>query len=477
MKKGLSGLLLDILIILLSISMLNLVFMHATRSITDPSDKQPIFDNLWIIQGANTSSFAAFDSSMCMPDTIAYKQSGMEPGAVFGNAELLKTVYSVLSNVITDVFGNESIATRLEEDLNSVYNTVVSADSYIFFSYSAELPYHCIYAFASGSNSVTYDMCSKSESFYISDIALLLEETPKGVAYRCLAFDRNGNAYEFFKEDGSIYILPGSDIAHIDAYAESFSKVEFAASSATPFDNVSPYPLDILYGSLEFSKLSPIFSVSEFELDDQDTTKTLLDIFDINPEKINTYTEPSGTTVFIGTEDRLEISSDGYIKFTNINSPIEIKEIIGFSPSKINTYTAFDMLKAINVIINELTDLYPNYFGGAASPKLTSVYKDLSGRSVFEYSYYIGGVRINTEPAFKFIFTSNGLTELTADAQAYEQTAEKSATLPKGIVYERLSGINGLSPDFIVTPIYTKSGETLTINWFSSEINTNKIPS
>ncbi len=475
MKKGLSGILLDILIILLSLSMLNLVFMHATRSISDPSDKQPIFDDLWIIQGDNNSSFTAFDSSMCLPDVIAYKPSDIEPCAILGNSELLETVYSVLSNLITDIFGNESVARKIDQNIDSVYDTVVTSDSFVFFSYPAELPYHCIYAFSSGSSAVTYDMCSKTEPFYISDIAFLLEETSKGVTYRCITFDRSGNAYEFEREDGSNYILPDSDIAHIDAYSESFNQAKFAAASPTFFDNLYPRPIDILYGSLEFSKLSPVFSVSDLELKDQSIEKQFLDIFDINPEKINTYSEPNGTTVFIGTDDRLEISFDGQLIFTNVNSPIEIKEIIGFSPSKINTYTVFDMLKASNVIINKLKDLYPNYFGGAVNTKLTAVYKNSDGNSVYEYSYYIGGVRINTTPAFRFVFTSNGLIEFTADASSYEQTTEKSATLPKETVYERLSLSNKLSPGSLVTPIFTKSGTTLTINWFSSTINTNEI--
>ena len=475
MKKRLSGIMLDILIILLSISMLNLVFMHATRSISDASDKQPIFDDLWIIQGDSNSSFTTFDSSMCLPDIIAYKQSGQVPYAIMGNSELLKTVYSVLSNLITDIFGKESIAIKLDENTASAYNTVVNSDAFIFFSYPSELPYHCIYAFSSGNNAVTYDMCSKTDPFYISDIAFLLEESSNGVTYKCIAFDRNGNSYEFKNENGNDYVLPASDIAHIDAYSESFKQVKFAASSPTFLDKSSYHPIDILYGSIEFSKLSPIFNISDFELKNQSVKKQLLDIFDINPEKINTYTDPNGTTVFIGTDDRLEISFDGRLIFTNANSPIEIKEIIGFSPSKINTYTVFDMLKASNVIINELTDLYPNYFGGAANTKLTAVYKNSDGNSVYEYSYYIGGVRIGTTPAFRFVFTSNGLAELTADASSYEQTTEKSATLPKETVYERLNLSNQLSTTTLITPIFTKSGATLTINWFSSTININKI--
>ena len=474
MKKGLSGLLLDFIIILLCISMLNLVFMHAARSINDTSGKEQIFNDLWMIQGYDGNSFASFDFAMCLPDSISYKQSGKQASAVVGDNELMKTVYSVLSNVITDIFGSDSVANRFDGDINTVYNKVASADSYVFFSYATELPFPCIYAFSSGSSNVTYEMSAKSDAFYVSDVALLLDTSQKEVTYRCFAFDRHQNVYEFTRADGTQYVLPGADIAHIDAYSEDFTNVDFAMNRKADFDKLSLFPLDILYGSLDYSYLNKTFAVSELELSDTAVAKKFLEIFDINSEKTNTYSEDDGTKVYIGTDDRLEITSDGLIKFTNTNSPIEIKEIIGFSPSKINSYTAFDMLKTASVIINKLSDLYPSHFGGNATPKLTSIYKDSDGRYVFEYSYYISGFRINTEPAYKFVFTSSGLTELSADASSYEETSQKSATLPKALVYERLNEIGASTITSRITPIYTLSGDTIKINWFSSEIIKNQ---
>ncbi len=475
MKNKLTGILLDLIIILLSACMLWLVFMHAARAISSSEDGKPRFNDLWIIQGYDNGMLAEFDSSMCLPDTIVYKQPKSSPRAVYNDTELKKTVYAVLSNVISDIFGAESIANKISGDVEAFYSTVTNADSYLLFAYASELPYPCIYAFSTGSNTVSYESCSRSESFYVSDIALILNDTDDEITYKCFVFDKAGNAYEFSREDGDEYILPAADRAHIEAYAEKFSKVQIALNNESFFDGTTPAPLDILYGGFEYSTLSPVFSISGLGLEDQATVKELLDVFDINIEKVNTYNEADGTTVFIGTDDRLEISSDGRINFTNSSSPVDLKEISGFSSGGGEGYNTFDMMKSVNVIIAKLKDIYPNYFGGDASPKLVSVYKDSSGRSVFEYSYYINGVRINLTPSLKFVFASTGLTEFAADITAYEQNAERYATMPKTTVYNRLSLIRPLPSGSTVFPVYIKSEDTYNISWFTSKVNTNNI--
>ncbi len=474
MKKSLISVLLDLIIVILSLSMLNLVFMHAARSISS-SDNTQSFSDLWIIQGFDDSILSTFDPSTCLPDIIVYKQPKSPPRAVYNDTELKKTVYSVLSNVITDIFGSESVAKKIEGDINAFYSSVANAESYLFFSYASELPYPCIYAFSTNSNTVSYENCSRSESFYVSDIALILEDSADGLAYRCIVFDRHRNAYEFSKADNNKYILPGADRAHIEAYAEKFSKVDFVANSEILQNGASPFPLDVLTDGFEYSDISSSFSINALELDDDSALKELLDIFDINVEKINKYSEADGTTVFIGTDDRIEITSNGRFIFTNTNSPVELKDISGFSPSKFSGYTVFDMLKSINVINAKLKQLYPNYFGGSALPKITSVYKNDDGRSVFEYSYYIGGVKIGLEPSLTFIFTSKGLTEFSADITSYVQTNEQFATLPKITVYNRLSLLSPLHSGASLTPIYINVDDTYTIRWFTTKFNTNNI--
>ncbi len=475
MKKGLIGILLDLIIVVLSLCMLNLVFMHAARSISNSDEDTPSFNDLWIIQGFDDSALSAFDPSTCLPDIIVYKQPKSAPRAVYNDTELKKTVYSVLSNVITDIFGSGSLAQKIDGDTNTFYESVASAESYLLFSYASELPYPCIYAFSTNSNTVSYENCSRSESFYVSDIALVLEDTEDGLSYKCFVFDRHGNVYEFSREDGKNYVLPGADRAHIEAYAEKFKKVEIAINSENLKNSASIFPLDVLTDGFECSELSSSFSVSGLELDDDATLKELLDIFDINAEKINKYSEADGTTVFIGTDDRIEITSDGKFIFTNANSPIELKEITGFSTSKFDGYTAFDMLKSINVINAKLKELYPSYFGGSALPKIISVYKDSDGRTVFEYSYYTDGIKIGLEPSMRFVFTSKGLTEVSADITSYEQTSVRFATLPKLTVYNRLSLLSPLHSGASLTPIYVKTDDKYAINWFTSKFNTNNI--
>lgn len=469
MKKGLTGVLLNLIIIILSASMLMLVFLHAARPITNSIASKQSFDNLWITQGYDDTALTVFDSSMCLPNSIVYKQSQSQPKAVYNDTELKKTVYSVLSNVITDVFGAESIANRMDGDVNSYYNHVANSDSFIFFNYTSELPYPCIYAFSTGVNAVNYESCSRSESFYISDVALILEEVDNKLQYRCFTFDRSGNAYEFTRSDGDKYVLPDADRAHLEAYSEKFDTVDFAVNfNKFTAQQTTLFPLEIMINGFDYSELYANFAISDLELDDETEIKELLEIFDINIEKINKYNEDDGTTVFIGTDDRLEVTSDGKLLFTNTNSPIELKEIIGFSTSKSNGYTAFDMLKSIIVINAKLKELYPGYVGGSAIPKISSVYKDSDGRSVFEFSYYLNGVKIGLEPSIKFIFTTKGLTELTVDLTSFEQTPVRSATVPKSTVYNRLSELSNITNISSLTPIYTNNDGTYTINWFTN---------
>ena len=473
MKKKISDIILNVIIAVLTLSMLTLLLLYAARSATVQSADSEVFDKLWIVQDYEDTAFASFTSSLCTPELIAYKQSEKDAGISVANEELTSTVYSVLSDMIIDIFGADSVCISEGIEYSSAVRTVTDSDSYIFFEYSADIPFPYIYAFSSAQSSVDKSMCANG-AVYISKIAFLLEENENGnTSYICYAFDSENNAYMFEHADGSPYTLQTSDKIHLDAYYESIDNAEFLAN--TDIDSTDSDSLEFIYGTLSYSPIQSSNSISFLSLDNGDASAAFLELFELNPEKLNSYVERDGTTVFIGTDERLTVSPNKTVEFTSDDEAIPLNKILGYTPSNKGSYTLFDMLKATDVMINRFRTAYPEFIGKSAQIKLTGVYKDaVGGNPVFEYSYFYNGVRIDTGLAFRFVFNSEGICELSINLTGFTVMSEKRVTLSKETAFNRillkLTDISEPQAEekraHAVRPLYTDSGEGLyTIVW------------
>lgn len=469
MKKKISDIILNVIIAVLTFSMLALLLLYAARSATVKSADSEVFDKLWIVQDYEDTAFASFTDSLCTPELIAYKQPEKNTGVSVANEELTSTVYAVLSDMVIDVFGAGSVCISEGVEYNSAVRKVTDSDSFIFFEYSADIPFPYIYAFSSAQSSVDMSMCANGV-VYISKIAFLLEENENGIAdYVCFAFDSDKNAYRFEHADGSPYTLQTSDKIHLDAYYESFDDAEFLTN--TDIDSPNSDSLELIYGTLSYSSIQASSSVSFLALDNSDASATFLELFELNPEKLNSYVERDGTTVFIGTDERLTVSPDKTVEFTSADEAIPLNKILGYTPSSKGSYTLFDMLKATDLMINRFRAAYPEFIGKSAQIKLTGVYKNEStgGNPVFEYSYFYNDVRIDTGLAFRFVFNSDGICELTINLTGFTVMSEKRVTLSKKTAFNRillkLTDISEPQAEekraHAVRPLYTDSGEGL----------------
>ena len=454
MKKNFRDLILNLIIALLAFSMIVLLLTYAGRRADRGSSESNVFDKLWIIGDYDDSAFSALNASLCTPELIAYKQPGSQPGALYADEEALATVYSVLSDTVLDVFGADSICISDNVDAKALANELIGAQSYILYEYSADIPFPYIYALATGESSVDVSSRADGKAAYISRLALILNEgEDNSVYYSPIAFDSNGSAYRFEKKDKSPYILPGSDIIHLYAYASSFEKVRFYASAQD-----GSLSTEIIHPAISYAPLSASRSSAFLELDNDLTKAAFLELFELNPEKLNSFEERDGTTVFIGTDERLSVSTDGVIEFEASNEPMALNTVLGYTPGKNNSYSLFDMLKATDLIISRFRSAYPEYIGKNASIKLTGVYRDegeYKDCPIFEYSYFYESMRIDAEPAFRFVFTSNGISAIRINSLGFSPLTEKRSTLSKDTVFDRIA--LRFSDDIRVRPIYTLS--------------------
>ncbi len=455
-KIRISDFILNLIISILILSMLTLTVLYAIENTTERDSDSKVFDNLWITQDSEDSAFSVFDISYCTPKLIAYKQPGNDPVATYFDSALTSTLYSVLSDAILDIFGSDSVCVSAEVDYPVAAKEVLESDSYILFEYNSDLPYPYIYALTSAQSSVDTSMCAQGLPVNISKIVLLLSQNENGkTIYSCYGFDSKYNAYKFMHSDNSPYNLQQADKIYIDAYADSLDTVSFLSESKS--DNESLLSLEIIHGAFDYSPLVESSDIGMLKLDTEQSAATFLELFEINPEKINTYTDRDGSTVFIGTDERLSVSSGKIIEYTAENSPIPLKQILGYIPGQSNSFSLFDMLKATNIFISDIRSLYPELIGKSADIKLTGIYKtsedeDDIAKPVFEYSYFYNGIKIDTDPAFRFVFDASGICKLNINISGFSPEGEKSVTLSKETVYKRL--INTLDNVNITYPVY-----------------------
>ncbi|MBQ7821796.1 MAG: hypothetical protein IJ391_05890 [Clostridia bacterium] len=463
MKKNFRDLILNLIIAVLTLTMLVLMLMYAAQRAAGHQNDTEVFEKLWIVQDYDGTAFTVFDSSLCTPELIAYKQSGMPAGVIHSDEELMSTLYSVLSDVILDVFGSESMCISENIDYETAVSMLTIADSYLMLEYSADIPFPYIYALTSGESSVDTQMCASGKAVYISKLALLLsEDENKNIIYSALAFDSDHGAYSFERTDSKPYTLPSSDVVHLDAYSSSFEKAEFYSDK----HGASAPSTELIYSSASYSPLQASSGMEFLGLDNDLTRAAFLELFELNPEKLNSFVERDGTTVFIGTDERLTVSPDNTVEFSSPAEPIPLNKILGYTPSKKSSYSLFDMLKATDMLISRFRTAYPEHIGKSASIKLTGVYKDEAsgGNPVFEYSYFYDGMRIDAPSAFRFVFTADGICKLTLNTTGFTVMSEKRVTLSKETALERLS--LKLSGEIKVRPIYILSDERIySLEW------------
>lgn len=439
---------LNLVIVILTFSMIALMILYTLGNI-DSADNGESFDKLWIVQDYEETAFSVFNNALTIPTIIAYKQPSEATRAVISDEELASTLYSILSDVILDVFGNKSVC-RVQDDTEASASELLNADSYLLFEYGADIPYPYIYALSSNMTSVNASMCAVGEFAYVSKIAFILNTKEDGsVEYSCLAFDSNCNTYRFEHSDASPYLLENSDIIHLDAYASNFEEVRLVSTG-----NVGS-GFEVLYGSVGYYPLKASAGMDFLQLESSGVISSFLELFEMNPEKVNNYVERDGTTIFIGSDERLKVSTDGNVIYESSGEPILLKNILGYTPSQKSSYSIFDMLKASDIMIENFRAAYPEYVGKSAQIKLSGVYKNADKEPVLEYSYFYNGTLIDTKCAFRFTFDSNGITELCINFTGFTVMADKRVTLPKKNVYERIC--ERLAAPADIRPIYTAS--------------------
>ncbi|MBE6606474.1 MAG: hypothetical protein E7635_05515 [Ruminococcaceae bacterium] len=469
LKKRISDVILNLIITVLILSMLTLTVLFAVRSISQGEDNNRTFDKLWIVQDVEETAFSVFDISFCTPELIVYKQPGETPRASVYDSALTATLYSVLSDAVLDVFSSQSVCISKGIDYTSAVNEVLSADSFILFEYSNALPYPYIYALTSAQSSADISMCAQGSGESILTLVLLLSKNESSeTVYRCYGFDDQNNAYSFEKKDRTLYKLQASDKIYIDAYSYSLQTIDFISKDGNTFKTPS---LDIANPSFSYFPLDVSADINMLKLNSEDSAQAFFKLFEINPEKVNAYVEKDGSTVFIKPGERLSVSSDNTIEYTSETGSIPMKKILGYVPGQSGSFTLFDMLKATNVFISKVRTSYPELMGKGADIRLTGVYKSVQDNSdlikpVFEYSYFYNGIRVDTKPAFYFVFNSEGICELKINISGFVPVSGKSVALPKITVYNRLK--NSLESTTLLRPVYSKDKTGLYhIKWAS----------
>ncbi len=442
MSKKLSKLALDGAIIFLTLSMLLLSFLFASKNVNIREADEALFDELWIINESDNRAFTIFNTELCTPDIIAYKQPGKTAGALVYNSDLALTLYAVLSDVILDVFGAQSVCTQIQ-DVDEAKMRIENADSYLYIEYASDIPFAYIYALSSGKSAQDTTQVAKGSNAYISKLFLNINNNSNSTTYECLAFDSQNNIYSFTSENG--YVLRNADKVHLEAYADILGDA-YITFNDTP---------ELNYPAFEYSLLKDSTNISTITSENKSASAGLIELFGMNFEKTGSYTDGYGTRVFIGSSSRITVTQSGNLSFTGDREPILLTELLGYKPSSKGSYSMFDMLKATNIFIDEFKSKCTNFSGGDAEIKISAVYKNASsGYPVFEYSYFFNGIMIDTDKAFVFEFDNDGIKRLDIKLLKLEELPQRATAISKKHVYSRIENTDGE-----LFPIYTITDE------------------
>lgn len=439
-KSRTIDIILNSVISLLVISMLLLTVLFAFNNTMKSSGKAETFDKLWIVEDTEEIAFSQFDISYIVPELIAYKLYPDDAVATTGDQTLTSTLYSVLSDAVSLVLGSDSVCITENISYIDSIDKLKNADSFILFNYAAALPYQSIYAFTSAQSTVDSSMCAKGDSASIKTLALILEkDADGGLYYSCYGFT-DDSACKFEHSNGTLYKLQTADRIYLEAYTDNLNKVDFAQ-----YDS-----LELLHGSFGYYPIYESSDIAMLSFENEEARNDLLRLFQINPEKTNNYIDRDGSVIFIGTGERLSVNADNSLEYSGENGVISLKELLGYTPGQKGAFSVFDMLKATNIFINNIKSKYPEFFGNNATTLLTGFYKDEYERPVIEYSYYFNGIKIDTKPAFRFVFNSDGICVLESNIAGYTSDTQKSAMAAKSDVYNVLlqkhGNINRLMP-------------------------------
>lgn len=394
MKKALNKLS-TVIVFLLAFLMLVLWINYITlRFDKNVNSESSVLDgDYWIFTGASSSSLSvAADEYFFSPLSVSLILSSEGYTSAY-NEELTHVLYENHKHLLKEVFSSSYVCTPSDTES---WNDALGISDGVFIDYPTPLPFTIISLF-----------CGKTDSFATGDICniksiMLYNDSSNTLS--AIATDGNGGVYSFTRQSTSdspslVYDFNSNNLA---AYTvnKGFTHFVFNNNAEDLQKN------EKLEGEYKLLSTAPVltsittqlslqntfdmaFSNEEnsyLELVNEDALSSILTAFEVNPNIVGYYSDPSFGLFFVGDKMTLSIDPSGVIEYvaTDKNSiSISVSSLLN---SEKTSFTSNEYLTAATAFMGR----FPNSLtGGEAIPILSGIfYSEEKKEFTFEFVYH-----------------------------------------------------------------------------------------
>jgi len=422
------------------------LYIVSTQRLTVKSDEGAPLDSLLVIRDSGT---VGYDSTMVMPASVAFCENGRMYGC-FCDSSVLYDMYAVTSELLTLLLGPMSSASAVQ-DGDAFWNECAASDNFIYIKYHTQLPAPVIYAGLRGGTLSSAPEYASGDAFNISELFIMPEDTEKSaesaehrdgkVRWYAVVRDENGNTAKY--EVGSDYEADGESfdftIGRISVFGTGNGVREcgFYFESGEDFGNIKLRSTALM---TPHDLALPAITVSSGLSGGM--TDGLLRFFDFNPDRLNTYTESDGTTVFVETHGVLRFGADelSYHSSGGIGG-IELASLLGYE-SYSGTYNVYELISAAGELFRRVKS-HDVSIGGIAAAQLTDV-EYSEGRIKITLGLTYGGVLLYGEDyrpvcALEVTFSEGYLTDAVISLVSVDGYTEMIECFPQSWTLRTLS--------------------------------------
>lgn len=309
-----------------------------------------------------------FDASCTLPDFIGFSDGHDSIGFSYGIGAV-EAVYSDVLRFYDKLFGSEGEMTVLTPEEGEAAFSESMRGRYIYISYFCDLPKSVILGTADPDK-----IFSGISGEYIKEIFIVPEKylyegitVGKGgvpvytsiYSFYAVARDSEGNYYRYTTK----YIPEAvGDVSFNTNYYLSYNtsgsamRYEFAAAVEKDAflekfgfaDKVTD--TTVIYADRFSSRVLSL----EREAPSDDTIRSILEAFFINPEKASFYSDENGVKIYFDEGRSVRITPEGRIQYTALGaSGIPFEEVFGYHPDG-DEYDTFDYIGAALVVTDTL---------------------------------------------------------------------------------------------------------------------------
>ena len=406
------------------------------------TDETVSFERLWSVQN---SAQTGFNGERLLPELVGYKLTGQKAKGSIGDREAIRELYGLVKPCLTELFGSSAICERLTAETGEdLFLGAASGEEFVYLRYHVPTLYQLIFAYAS--DKLAMDMndvaswkeppADEDEGAYIRELFIVPERDPAAHRYMAVASDGEGH-YFLFSQSEEI-VRSDFYISKLDAGGQSISTSSFAFAADSGETRLKPtFPM------FEGDLLCEVLTCGSAGFESEQTTK-LLELFEYNPDKLNSYRDETGALVCVDSHSRLRIGEELVYQAADAKHGIRLDTLLGYAGGG-EIYSLFDRLMAADHLITSVMQIDRKLVGGEASLCLGRVWTEDSVVAA-EYFLTYDNIRLTDGAVIRVYLSSDTLCgfELTPTDVGLTDTAVRTPS--RGYILNRLSQL-GLLPD------------------------------